>query len=273
MIYYLNLGFVVEQALRDVIARYIDRLRLDEVYSNFHISVINEHPFAHMIIENNPRCADNFPAVIITSESDGKSPELMNVPPQVCGVGFTSDDIDTIINSTKRTKTRINENGEVVDVIKKGEVQKEVIPGYILVCDDKAIEQLKEVANSRTEGETKGMVYGVKYNTRRKDHISVEIWSDNNQLKNELYEHLRILCSNSLDRILCDRYSMFDPCVFDGTVSGERSANYNFDFDTLLTGSHIAFDIEYNVAQIILDTEINSIGKDLLLEVINHVKN
>ena len=54
MIYYLNLGFVLEQALVDVTKTYIERLHLDSVYNNFHISVVNEHPFAHMMIEDKP---------------------------------------------------------------------------------------------------------------------------------------------------------------------------------------------------------------------------
>lgn len=272
MIYYLNMGFIAEQALRDVVATYLDRLQLDDVYANYHISVVNEHPFAHMILEDNPRCADSFPSIIISTESDSKSGDLMNVPPQYSGIGLTSKDIDELIENTKRIKTKINEKGEVVPVVKKGVVQKEVIPGYVFVTDEITINNIKEIADSRTQGETEGMIYGVKSNTRRKDRISVEIWADNNQLKNELYEHLRLLFSSTLDYVIQEKYKMFDPAIFDGTVQGQRSSNFNFDFDTLLFGSHIAFDIEYNVAQIILDSEINNISKDLIVEVINHVK-
>ena len=74
MIYYLNLGFVLEQALVDVTKTYIERLRLDAVYNNFHISVVNEHPFAHMMIEDTPTANDTFPSVVI------KTPLTEEVP-------------------------------------------------------------------------------------------------------------------------------------------------------------------------------------------------
>lgn len=273
MIYYINMGFILEQAISDVVKTYLDRLRLDEVYANFHISVTNDHPFAHMIIDQNARCADTFPSVVITSQSDGKVSDMNNVPPQVFGIGLTSNDIDELIASSLRNKVKINQNGEVVTVTKNGQIQKERVPGFVLVTDNNAIEQLKTVADSRTIGTTQGMVYGLKYITRRHDHVSVEIWAENNQLKNEIYEHLRLLFSSSLEHVLQERYSMFDIAVFDGTVNGERSSNYNFDFDALLSGSHISFDADYNVCQYIIDTSINEINHDIVTEVINHVKN
>lgn len=272
MIYYLNMGFILEQALVDVVKRYIDRQQFDRVYDNFHISVVNEHPFAHMIIDENARAADNFPSVVITSQSDSKPTDLMNVPPQVKGIGLTSNDIDDLIASTKRYKTKIGENGEVIPVIKKGAKVEERIPGYVLVYDDTTIDHLKSIADSRTSGETEGMVYGIQIDTRRRDRVSVEIWAEQNQLKNEIYEHLRLLFSSSLERTLQELYSFFDPSIFDTSVNGERSSNYNFDFDCILCGSHITLEVDYNVSQIILDTEIENINYDLITEVINHVK-
>lgn len=272
MIYYLNMGFVLEQALVDVVKRYLDRQNFDEVYGNFHISVVNEHPFAHMIVDTNATAADYFPSVVITTQSDSKTSELINMNPQICGIGLTSKDLDSIISSTKRIKTKV-ENGEVIPVKKKGEVVYETIPGYVLVTDPNIIEKLKEVADSRTVEEEDGMVYGIRINTNRTDHISIEIWAENNQLKNELYEHIRIMLASSLDRILTESYSLFAPSLTDGSIHGERSSNYNFDFDCLLCGSHIALDIDYTVSQIILDTDIENRNYDLITEVIDHVKN
>lgn len=268
MIYYLNMGFILEHALVDVVKRYFDRQRFDEVYGNFHISVVNEHPFAHMIIDENARASDCFPSVVITTQSDSKPSELMNVPAQVKGLGLTSEDIDNIVNSTTRVKTRINDKGEIEVVKKKGEPVIERIPGYVLVIDEETINKLKTIADSR---ELK-MIYGIKVETRRTDHVSIEIWAENNQLKNEIYEHLRIMLASTINDILCETYQAFDPSVFDGTIHGERSSNYNFDFDVMLCGSHIALDVDYAVSQIIIDTEIETIDKDLIVEVINHVK-
>lgn len=272
MIYYINFGFIIEQALCDVVKRYMDRQNFDDVYGNFHISVVNEHPFAHMIIDDHARAADNFPAVVITSQSDSKPNDLTNVPPQITGIGLTSDDFDSIIASTKRVKTKIDEDGEVVPVQKGGHDVIENIPGLVLVTDNQRIEKLKEIADSRTEGEKKGCIYGIKISTQRRDHISVEIWAENNQLKNEIYEHLRLMFVSSLERVLEEQYPMFNCGIFDLSVNGERSSNYNFDFDTLLCGSHITFDVDYDVSQLILDSSITNINKEIIWEVINHVK-
>lgn len=272
MIYYLNLGFIVEQALVDVIKRYLDHQQFDRVYNNFHISVVNEHPFAHMIIDEHSRASDNFPSVVISSTRDSKPTDLANMPPQAQGIFLTADDIDNLINKTKRTKTRIDsENNEVI-VKKNNEEIKEKIPGFVLVYDRQTIDKIKEVANSRTVGDVKGGVYGIKVDTRRRDNISIEIWTENNQLKNELYEHLRLFVSSTLENVLFQTYEIFHPSIFDNSINGERGQNYNFDFDCILYGSHISFDIDYDVAQIILDTEIEEINYEILTEVINHVK-
>lgn len=273
MIYYLNMGFVLEQALVDIVKRYIDRQKFDDVYGNFHISVVNEHPFAHLIVDNHARAQDSFPSIVLTTQSDSKPSDLMNTLPQPYGVGFTSDDLDELISKVQRVKTKIDDiTGEVVEVKKGGVTVKEKIPGYVFNFDPTRLAKLKEVADSRTVGEEKGYVYGIKVDTMRRDRVSVEIWAENNQLKNEIYEHLRLLFASSLEPIFQEQYAMFNPSVFDGSINGERSSNYNLDFGGLLCGSHISFEVDYNVSQIILDTEINNMSKEIITEVINHVK-
>ena len=274
MIYYLNLGFVLEQALVDVTKTYIDRLHLDTVYNNFHIQVTNEHPFAHMMIEDNTRAGDTFPAVVITSHSDGEVPDLANLMEMNYGVKLTSQDFTELFETATRPKTRINENTGETEIIRKrdGTVVRENVPGYVLIYDEERINYLKELADSRTVGEEQGGIYGIKIDSRRRDNISVEIWSENDQLKDELYEHLNLFFQCSLDRILHEKFKMFDCAIFGNKVSGERSSNYNFDFDVMLSGSHITFSVDYNVSQIILDTEIENITTEIFWEVINHVK-
>ena len=274
MIYYLNLGFVLEQALVDVTKTYIERLHLDSVYNNFHITVVNEHPFAHMMIEDNTRANDTFPAIVITSHTDSEVPDLANMMEVCHGVKLTSQDLTDIFEQSTRPKTRINEKTGETEIIHKrdGSVVRENIPGYVLIYDEERINQLKAIADSRTIGEESGGIYGVKIDSRRRDNISVEIWCENDQLKDELYEHLNLFFTCSLDRILQEKFKMFDCAIFGNKVSGERSSNYNFDFDVMLSGSHITFSVDYNVSQIILDTEIEKITTEIFWEVINHVK-
>lgn len=268
MIYYLNKGLIVEQALRDIFETYINRLQLDRVYSNFHISIVNEHPFARLIIDDTARASDKFPCIVITTNSDQKVPDMANMPPQTDAVGLTSKDLDEYINATKRIKTKIKSDGETELVQKNGEYVYEKIPGLVLTVDDQTVQKLKEIADGRKDDQ----IYGIRTRTRRRDRISVEIWSENNQLKNEIYEQLRILLAGTLDYELNERYKTFDICVFDNSINGERSSNYNFDFDVVLSGSHIAFEVDYNVESILIDTELNGIYKNIVTEVYNHVK-
>ena len=274
MIYYLNLGFIVEQALIDVTKTYLERLHLDSVYNNFHISVTNEHPFAHMMIEDNTRANDTFPAVVITSQNDSNPPDLANLQEITTGVKMTSQDFDDLFKTATRPKTRINEKTGETEIVHKrdGSIVRENVPGYVLIYDKERIDYLKELADSRTVGEEVGGIYGIKIDSRLRDNISVEIWSENDQLKDELYEHLRLFFKCSLDRLLHEKYKFFDCAIFGNQVSGERSSNYNFDFDVVLTGSHLTFSVDYNVSQIILDTEIENITTEIFWEVINHVK-
>ncbi len=273
MIYYLNLGFVLEQALVDVTKTYIDRLHLDSVYDNFHITVVNEHPFAHMMLEDKTTANDTFPSVVITSHSDSEVPDLTNLMEMMHGVKFTSKDFDDLFLTYTRPKTRVKENGETEIIHKRdGSIVREPVPGYVLIYDEERINKLKEIADSRTTPEENGAIYGVKVDARRRDNISVEIWCENDQLKDELYEHLILFFQCSLDRILHEKFKMFDCAIFGNKISGERSSNYNFDFDVTLTGSHITFSVDYNVSQIILDTDIENITTEIFWEVINHVK-
>lgn len=274
MIYYLNLGFIIEQALVDVTKTYLERLHLDSVYNNFHISVTNEHPFAHMMIEDNARANDTFPAVVITSQTDGNVPDLANLTEITNGVKMTSQDFDELFETATRPKTHINEKTGEAEIVHKrdGSIVRENVPGYVLIYDKERIDYLKQLADSRTVGEVEGGIFGIKIDSRLRDKISVEIWCENDQLKDELYEHLRLFFKSSLDRILREKYKFFDCAIFGNEVNGERSSNYNFDFDVVLTGSHIAFSVDYNVSQIILDTEIENITTEIIWEVINHVK-
>ena len=266
MLYYLNRGFIIEQALADLIQRYFHRLRLDKVYDNFHLSVTNDHPFAHLLIDSDSTtAADTFPSIVITTQTDSKINEFQNLPEQYMKVQLTADDLDQICYH-KRTRTYINEDGEEVVYKKRdGSTVEENVPGYCIVTDEETINKLKEYA---TENE---YVPGISYSTRKRDKISIEIWAENNQLKNELYEQLRLYISTTLNNDLDKVYPIFDSAIFGHSINGERSNNYNFDFDTVLYGSHITFDVDYNIGQIIIDTESKDFNS-LEWEVINHVK-
>lgn len=254
MICYINRGLILEQLLVSAIADYFKTINLEGIYKNFHVNVTNSHPFADLLAYESEKTNDNFPAVIITTESEDKTSELMDLAPEVDAVGF---DLARIEELTQNTEI----------IIKKGKEKQEKIPGYCNIIDSDAIETIKSVI------EKQNYIYGIDIRNRRTDHVSIEIWAENNQLKNELYEQIRLFVTGNLRFILRNnKYLPYDIALFDSTISGQRSNNYNFDFSTTLCGARISFDVNYRVEQIVLDTEITGLNKDIIVEVNNHVK-
>lgn len=266
MIYYLNRGFIAELALVDIIKRYFHRLRLGNLYGNFHVSVSNEHPFAHLIEQGDTaNASDIFPSITVTTQNDSKSQEMNSVPVQILAVGLGEDDLDEIFN-IKRAKLKIDdETGEESTVTDKdGNTVYETIPGYIEPCGESQKSELLESAAS-------GTLYGLSKTNRRHDSISIEIWAENNQLKNELYEHLRLFLETSIQEQMQKDYERVAPVINDSSVNGERGNNFNFDFDVPLYGANIRLEIEYSVNQIIVDTDVADVS-EIVTEVENHVK-
>lgn len=243
MIFYLNRGLIVEQALCQELEHYLDQIHLDEFYPNFHVKVTNNHPFAELYLHSTVTAADVFPAIVVTTETDSKTSDLMGLPEDGNVIGLELSDFETFLD----------------------EVDK--LPGVCTLCDPTSEEKIKQIF------ETEQYIYGIKIDQRKTDRVSIEIWADNNQLKNEIYEQLRLFITGYMQNVLKSKYAGYGIDYFDGSVRGERSNNYNVDFDVALSGAHISFEINYCISQIVLDTGIKEINRDLELEVINHVKN
>lgn len=255
MICYLNRGLILEQALVAIVRDYFAALHLDNTYKNFHISVTTEHPFAELYLHEGKNASDSFPCVVVTTGEDGKPQEFDELAPNtIDGIGITESDLQAI---TQTTETYTN---------KKGVRKTRDIPGLCTIVDENTC------AAIRATIERQGYCYGFSVRTRRKDTINFEIWAENAQLKNEIYEQLRLFTASTLPIILEDTYAFFDPAVCDNTIVGHRSNNYNFDFDVALTGAHISFDVQYCVEQIVLNTELTEITGEIVMEVLNSVK-
>jgi hypothetical protein len=254
MVCYLNRGFILEQAVVVAINDYFEASKFENLYKNFHIKATLDHPFAKIF--KNPKglnAADLFPVVVVSTYDDGK-PHDLPIPPKVEGIGLTQQEIDLI---TKTTETVIINEKE----------KTRPIPG---ICTAVATDILDEIKKRIDE---KKIVYGFSSKTYRTDKISLEIWSENTQLKNEIYEHLRLFVLGHLRYILtAEKYQAYDIKIDDDTVNGQRSGAWNDQFDVILAGADITFEVNYAIEQIVLDTQIVNPGRDLITEVINHVK-
>lgn len=254
MICYLNRGLILEQAICALLKEYFESIHLENTYENFHVSVTNEHPFAKLMFRGGLNASDSFPAVVVTTQEDRK-PHNLDLPPTYDAVGIDKGDLENI---TRTTETRTDKKG----------AKKEVgIPGLCTVVD----ERTKSAILGAME-KNGGMCYGWSVRTRRRDSISVEIWAENNQLKNEIYEQVREFVTGNLRFMLERKYPFFAIAIFDGTIIGRRSNNYNADFEITLNGAHIGFDADYCVEQIIIDTDLTKIT-EIITEANNHGKN
>lgn len=256
--YYLNRGIILEQVIVSLIHDYLEAIDADNLYQNFHIEATNRHPFASLYLHNTKTVADSFPAIIVTTATDDKTPALEDLKAWVTPVAFTDEDIDDWASNTYDNDFK-DSNGHIVKAGKK-------IPGLCAVTSKDVIKELKKVTKRQ------GEVYGNKIEIRRTDRISVEIWADNEQVKNEVYEVLRLFIAGNLSNLLCDRYGFFDPLIDDVTVHGQRSNNYNMDFDIPLSGAMITFEVNYRVSQVVFDTDKTKYEVNIETEAINYVK-
>lgn len=253
MLCYLNRGLILEQALCDIVQEYFKSLHLENKYQNFHIKVTTEHPFARLLMDEGMNTSDSFPCVVITTQEDRKPIEFDDLAPHVMGIGITESDLKEI---TKTKEEYYNS---------KGVLKTRDIPGLCTVVDENTLEKIRETIQRQ------GFCYGYSIRTRRKETLSFEIWAENIQLKNEIYEQLRLFVASNLRHILDEKYPFFDIALFDNTITGTRSNNFNLDFDVVLSGAHIGFDINYCVEQIVLNTELTGVSQEIITEVLNSV--
>ena len=255
MIFFLNRGLILEQEIVKALKKYFSIIDVPGYYKNFTVNVTNEHPFARMWLSEAPEkdAVSLFPVVVVATEDDSKPGELANLVDSDC---FAIDPADI--------------------AEKEGGGPSEIEKRYEMMTPKKMSELRAEMSARKDK-----RIFGTTCFIRRRDHISIEIWSENPQLKNELYEIIRLFVCGFMKDYLEKLYREFfnelnegeTPLViFDSSVRGQRSNNFNVDFGIELFGAHIAFDADYIIEQSVIDTSLVEINENFLLEVINHVK-
>jgi hypothetical protein len=166
---------------------------------------------------------------------------------------------------------------EPADIAAKNEGGKSDVEERYMMMTPKKMGELRAAMDARTDKR----IFGFTQFIRRRDHISIEIWAENPQLKNELYEIIRLFACGFMRHYLAKLYGGYFKeldggdvpfAIFDGSVKGQRSNNFNIDFGVELFGAQITFDADYIIEQSVIDTEASDNNDNLLLEVINHVK-
>ena len=231
MIYYFNRPLILEQIVKDALIEYFQALKASEYYKNYSINITNEHPFSLML----PDFTYNrslFPSIVISTVNDNKPSEL------------------NILSETREL------------ILLKEDLPELEKHGY-MVCDA-VIKELEEVFKTQDE------IIGVTKIIRRQEKIAIEIWSENIQLKNELYELIRLFIAGNMRDVMAKYRDNNNLVIFDHTLEGDRSGNYNYDFGVILVGARITFNADYFIEQSAVDTELKN--KNIIWEVKNYVK-
>lgn len=230
MIIILNKGVSIEDVLVARLKDYFSNVRFSELYpviESVHIGL--EHPFAELLDTNGRRDMRTlFPSITIVSGSDEKTPQLAQIH------SFLPCNL---------------EKEDIADISTGG---YQVAPG--------AIAWLTEYFKTNT------VLRGVTGTGQRRDHVSIEIWSENIQMKNELYTMVQLFL-NGPSRIEMEK--AFGLELFDDTIRGQRSGNYNFDFGQTLYGGQIGFDVDYLLEQNIFDSDIIELNQTVWAEVLH----
>lgn len=245
MVFFLNKGLILEQAIVKALQDYFNTAGVREFYKGVTVSITNKHPFGRLLLNaiagDKPQ-ASLFPAVVVASLDDGKPGEFDQLV-DTATVALTPEDVNA---SEPGSKSWLESHG------------------YMMMTPQK-IEAIRAAV------EANGHIYGISSYIRRQDRISIEIWAENIQLKNELYEMIRLFVCGYMKEALEKLYEENGLAIFDNTVSGQRSNNFNGEFGIELWGAYITFAADYTIEQTVIDTDLVDDNIDFM-EVINHVK-
>jgi len=254
MIFFLNRGLILEQEIVKALKKYFSIIDVPGYYRNHTVVVTNEHPFARMQLPEFPDkdAASLFPVVVVATESDRKPDQLASL---------TDFDFLTL------------EPGDITEG--DGGDPSPIEKRYEMMTPKKMAE-LRKAMETREDKR----IFGTSHFIRRRDNVSIEIWAENPQLKNEIYELIRLFVCGFMREYLAELYKGFfgelgegqSPlAIFDASVRGQRSNNFNVDFGIELHGAHITFEADYIIEQSVIDTDLVDTD-NLLMEVINHVE-
>jgi hypothetical protein len=247
MIFFLNKGLILEQIIVKALQDYFNTVGLSSFYKGVTVSITNKHPFARLLLNsiNGEKPQESlFPVVVVSTLDDGKPGELAEII-QIDGVELTPDYV----------------NPPAEHPNEKSPMEK---AGFMMMTPAK-YQAIRDAVNE------KGHVYGVSSKVRRQDRIAIEIWAENIQLKNELYEAVRLFVCGFMKESFEKLYEENDFSLFDNTVCGQRSNNFNGEFGIALWGSYITFEADYSIEQTVIDTDLVDENIEFV-EVINHVK-
>ena len=217
MLIYFNRPLILEQAIRDALIAYFDALKVSSYYKQWSINITNDHPFS-LMLPSFTFNASIFPSIIVSTTSDSKPSQLADW-----------HDIQEL-RLVKEDLPKLEQAGYMVN--------------------EEIIKELEETFKLKEQ------LIGVTKIIRRQEKIAIEIWSENNQLKNELYEQTRLFLAGGIHEAMIKYRENNNFDIFDHTIQGDRSGNYNYDFGVTLFGARLTFDADYFIEQSVIETQL-----------------
>lgn len=207
---------VVEDALVKALAEYVGELRWHEMYPNHPSINLSNDHPFEELLGGTGNAPNLFPSITVSSSNDN---EATNMPKGWSVVQLDEGDLDGM-------------------------------DGLSWYVSEGSLAYLKTALHQ------KKTVYGLQHQTVWHDSVSFEIWTENMQVKNDLYNLLLGFLSGPKILQLKQERGI---TVFSASIQGQRSGYYNFDFGRVLYGGRISFTAEYPVLQAVYDTEIGTV--------------
>lgn len=222
MIYAITYAPDVELTLVDELRSYFQKeAKAAELFRNHpSIRISQVHPFAYLIDEavNQTKVPVNlFPSVTIIAENDSKAAQTMATLEEA---NYSAEDIQAIVENRER---------------------------YII--SDETVAALQAMAANNPT------IFARGSSRVRNMAISIEIWSENIDQKNRIYD----LCQAFI--LGPKRYEVNDLGIklHEYSMQGQRSGLYNYDFGKLLYGGQIRVQADAGLAQFFVSTDQSEI--------------
>lgn len=228
MIIALSYAPVIEEILVAELISYLEKVRWNEMYPKFpNPRISNEYPWVPYMNEGWPDLSSVsetlFPSVTIVSSSDEESPR--DVAVQLSATELTKDEFEAF---------------------------------KVLVSNDAYLISQEAIDEMETYFESKDNLYGVKVCSSIRDHINMDIITDDpTNVRNRLYDLVKLFVKGP------ERLEVFQSHgieIMNGTISGSRTPEYNVEFGRVLRGSSITFQADYVIEQTFYNTDIETLA-------------
>jgi len=227
MKFVINIIADVEDIIIEEVKKYFfEEVRFKELYPNFgNLRVSGTHPIAFLIdqqINESKLPVGLFPSITIIDDTDQKTPEIPVMTPLK----------DVVVAAAEVSD--IEDNKKMYSI------------------SDEDLQTLKDLTQDGNVLHAQGV------ETFRTASMVAEIWSENPKVKNKIYDLMIGFLIGIKRFTIKQKYGIV---LNEGSIAGEKSGNYNYDFGKILYGGILRFTVDFSIRNYMIDTEIGKIAE------------